>query len=70
MKKGDPLDFLTTPSTHLKRIWPKPKDPPGFPTTVHLCNGGTIENFYTDMICLDMTSFLSFTPALSSQNEW
>jgi hypothetical protein len=37
-EKGDPLDFLTAPSTSLKRIWPKPQGPPppGFPTTVHL----------------------------------
>jgi hypothetical protein len=35
-EKVDPLDFLTTPSTPLKRIWPKPQGPPpGFPTTVH-----------------------------------
>jgi hypothetical protein len=26
--KGDPLDFLTTPSIPLKRIWPKPQGPP------------------------------------------
>ncbi len=25
---GDPLDFLTTPSTPLKIIWPKPQGPP------------------------------------------
>jgi hypothetical protein len=27
-EKADPLDFLTTPSTPLKRIWPKPLVPP------------------------------------------
>jgi hypothetical protein len=38
MLKGDPLDFLVTPSTPLKRIRPKPQGPPPpwFPTTVHL----------------------------------
>ena len=25
--KGDPLDFLTTPNTPLKIIWPKPQGP-------------------------------------------
>jgi len=35
-EKGDPLDFLTTPSTPLKIIWPIPQGPPGFPTTVYL----------------------------------
>jgi hypothetical protein len=36
-KKGTLLDFMTTPSIPLKRIWPKPQGPipPGFPTTVH-----------------------------------
>ena len=27
-KSGPPLDFLTTPSTPLKRNWPKPQGPP------------------------------------------
>jgi hypothetical protein len=27
-EKGDHLDFLTTQSTRLKRIWPQPKRPP------------------------------------------
>ncbi len=27
MKKGDTLDFLTTQSTPLQRIWPKPQEP-------------------------------------------
>ncbi len=27
MKKGTPLDFLATPCTHLKRIWPKSQGP-------------------------------------------
>ena len=40
-KRDPPLDFLTTPNTPLKRIWPTPKwppppPPPGLPTTVHL----------------------------------
>jgi hypothetical protein len=39
-KIGDPLlDFLATPSTLLKRIFPKSQGPPppsGFPTTVNL----------------------------------
>jgi hypothetical protein len=34
-EKGDPLDSLTTQSTPLKIIWPRPQGPqPGFPTTV------------------------------------
>jgi hypothetical protein len=38
-EKGDPLYFLTTPSTPLKRICKKNTrtPPPGFPTAVHLC---------------------------------
>ncbi len=34
--KHDPPDFLTTPSTPLKRICQKKPKDPGFPTTVHL----------------------------------
>jgi ABC-type arginine/histidine transport system permease subunit len=29
-EKGTPLDFLTTPSTLLQIIWPKPQGPPLF----------------------------------------
>ena len=34
-EKGDPLDNMTVPPS--KEFGQKPKDPPGFPTTVHLC---------------------------------
>ncbi len=33
-KKVDPPRFSDNPKYPL--IWPNPKDPPGFPTTVHL----------------------------------
>ena len=38
-KIGDPLDFLASPSTIIKRVFPKPQDTPpfsGFSTTEHL----------------------------------
>jgi hypothetical protein len=43
-EKGNPLGFLTTPSTQLKKILPNPQGPPqptthGFLTTVHLMIG-------------------------------
>jgi hypothetical protein len=46
-KKGTPLDFLTTPSTPLKRICLKIQGPtplPRFPTTVHLRRQFSKEN--------------------------
>jgi len=35
-KSGPRLDFLTTPSTPLKRIWPKPQGPPRPPLDFQL----------------------------------
>ncbi len=41
-EKGDPLGFLTTPSTPLKRIWSKPQGPPW------------ISNYCASMQCASM----------------
>ncbi len=41
MKQGTPPDFVTAPSTPLKRILQKPTGPPpGFPNTVSMGEGG------------------------------
>ncbi len=66
MKKGKksrpPLDFLTTPSTPLNIIWPKPqglpRPLPGFPTTVHL------------WLVLAFTTFLRKWPLLTVETNF
>jgi hypothetical protein len=51
MKKENPLNFLTTPSTPYKRVWPKPqRTPPWFLTTVHLWLGLAKQDLHRSQI--------------------